>query len=295
MTSPSRPDDACPKLPPAACPAAPSEFSREARRQQWLLAALRGEALSAAESAWLGGSPARQRQGLQAYRANAAANAERALAAAYPTVQQLLGPQSFAALARAHWHRQPPECGDLGSWGAALPQAITEDDQLAGEPYLGDVARLDWALHQAERATDDEAPATGLALLAQAAQTAQAAQADPAALVLRLRAGHAVLVSAYPVYTLWQAHQHTAADRFKPVRRALAEQRAEAVRVRRQGWQAVAEPIDRGTADFEHGLLQDQTIATALAQAGPGFVFEPWFIATLRRSGLAAVLAAGGG
>lgn len=249
----------------------------------------------------MGGSPAQQRQGLHAYRANAAAHAQRALAAAYPTVQQLLGQQSFAALARAHWHRHPPACGDLGSWGAALPQAITEDDQLAGEPYLGDMARLDWALHQAERATDDEAPATGLALLAEAAQaaqaaeTAQTAQADPAALVLRLRAGHAVLVSAYPVYTLWQAHQHTAADRFEPVRKALAAQRAEAVRVRREGWQAVAEPIDSGTADFEHSLLQDQTIATALAHAGPDFVFEPWFIATLRRNGLAAVLAAGGG
>ena len=91
-------------------------------------------------------------QGLQAYRANAAASARRAMADAYPTVQQLLGCEAFAALTQAHWHGQRPRRGDLAVWGEALPDFIANADQLAAEPYLADVARLHSAPHQARRA-----------------------------------------------------------------------------------------------------------------------------------------------
>ncbi len=254
---------------------------QEAMRQQWLLRALRGAATPQQAQDWLGGVPARQQRGLRAYRLNAAASAARALAAAYPTLQPLLGEDSFAALAAALWQAHPPRQGDLAAWGADLPGFIATDRQLAGEPYLADVARLDWALHQAGQASDDEAPASGLQLLA---------GADPAALHLRLRAGHAVLVSAHPVHTLWEAHRSTAADRFVPARQALAACRAEAVRVRRDGLAPVAERIDATTAGFEQALLGHLPLAAALSLAGAGFDFEAWFITTLRTDALAAVL-----
>lgn len=258
-----------------------SALQREAQRQQWLLRTLASSTPPVDLQTWLRGSPTQHQHGLRAYQGNAAASAERALAAAYPTVQQLCGHAAFAALARAHWQAQPPRCGDLAAWGAALPGFIDQAGQVATEPYLGDMARLDWALHQAGLAHDDDAPATGLD---------QLASVDPAALHLRLRAGHAVLLSAHPVHTLWAAHQHTAAGRFDAARQALAEHRAEAVRVRRDGLPAVAECISHSTATFEQDLLHGLPLATALARADPAFSFEAWFIDTLRRDGLAAVL-----
>ncbi|MES2716156.1 MAG: putative DNA-binding domain-containing protein [Pseudomonadota bacterium] len=260
------------------------DIDHEARRQQWLLRSLRGETPADDWPAWLRGTPAQLQRGLHAYRANAAASAGRALAAAYPTVQQLLGAASFAALAAAHWQAQPPRRGDLAAWGEGLPGFISDDAQLAGEPYLGDVARLDWALHQAALADDDDAPSSGLQGLA---------DADPAALRLRLRAGHAVLVSAHPVHSIWLAHGSQAADRFAGARQALAAGCGQAVRVRRQGLQAVAEAIDAATAGFEQGLLAGLPLSDLLLQAGPAFDFEAWFIDTLRRDGLAAVLVSG--
>lgn len=257
------------------------DHAREAQRQSWLLHALRGGSPPPDAAAWLSGPPLRQQQGLHAYQANAAASAERALADAYPTLQQLLGRDAFAALAQAHWHADPPVRGDLAVWGEALPGFIASADQLAAEPYLGDVARLDWALHQALRAPDDDAPAAGLHLLG---------SADPAALCLRLRAGHAVLVSPHPLHTLWAAHQSHAPHRFDAARQALAQQRAEAVRVARQGLHAVATSIDLATAGFEQDLLQGRPLADALTAADPAFSLEPWLIDTLRRHALAAVL-----
>lgn len=259
-----------------------ADRQREALRQQMLLRALLGDARPAVLDGWLRGDAPAKRRGLQAYRANAGALAERALAAAYPTVQQLLGDESFAALARALWQAHPPQHGDAATWGGELPAFMAAADQLAGEPYLPDVARLDWAVHQADRAADDEAPAEGLPLLA---------GPDLPALRLRLRAGHAVLASAHPLHTLWQAHRQQGDDRFAPVRQAFADGRAEAVRVRRDGLRSEVDVIDAGTAAFEARLLEGTPLGAALDRAGEAFAFEPWLVATLQRNGLAAVLA----
>ena len=59
-------------------------------------------------------------RGLKAYQSNGHALAERALRAAYPVVTQLLGDESFADLARALWHAQPPVRGDIACWGESL-------------------------------------------------------------------------------------------------------------------------------------------------------------------------------
>lgn len=253
----------------------------EARRQQWLLQVLRGEAGLHTAPGWLAGPPLQQQRGLRAYQANAAATATRALASAYPTVQQLVGDMAFAALAQALWQAQPPERGDLAAWGAGLPSFMADDAQLAAVPYLPDLARLDWALHAARQAADDDGPVAGLALLG---------SGDPAQLRLRLRAGHAVLVSAHPVHTIWSAHRSDAQDRFQAARSALARGEGQCVRVRRQGLEVVAEPIDAAAAAFEAQLLRGATLDAAMTDAAPGFDVEAWLIDSLRQGRLAAVL-----
>lgn len=267
--------------------AAAPDRRREALRQQMLLRALWRDAHPAVVQGWLRGGPDRTRRGLQAYQANAGALAERALAAAFPTVAQLLGAEALAALARVHWHRDPPLHGDVSLWGAGLADFIATDPQLADEPYLADVARLDRAVHDAGSAADDDAPPLGLQSLA---------DHDPARLQLRLRAGHAVLLSVHPLHAIWAAHQRSDDQRFADVRLALAEGRQEAVRVRRHGLQVVVERITQADARFELALLQGASLAQAMADAlatashPSGFDFEDWLITTLRRGGLAAVL-----
>jgi hypothetical protein len=261
------------------------QHAREVLRQQMLLRALWRDARPGVVEGWLRdtpGVPARRRRGLQAYQANAGALAERALGAAFPTVQALLGDEPFAALARAFWHVQAPLDGDMANWGDGLPAFLRSDPQLADEPYLGDIAAIDWAVHQAERADDDGAEVHGLQALA---------EHEPQVLKLQLRAGWTVLRSVHPVHAIWTAHRSDDPDRFVPVRAALADGLAQAVRVRRDGWRAVVDLIDDTTAHFEQQLLQRDTLATALAGTPPGFDFEAWFIDILRLGGLAAVTA----
>ena len=116
---------------------------------------------------WLRESGGRAGQGLAAYRGNAAAIAERALAAAFPTVQQLLGEESFAQLARVVLASAAAQCAAISRVMAMRwPTGSVDDTQLASEPYLADVARVDWAVHAIEQAADVPGPPEGLALLA---------------------------------------------------------------------------------------------------------------------------------
>lgn len=268
-------------------------MTREAQRQQALLRALWRDAPDAVLADWLR-EPAQAGAGLQAYRANAGAHAERALAAAYPTLQQLLGDESFAALARAHWQADPPLRGDLAQWGGGLAAFIADDAQLAAEPYLADMARLDWAVHQAALA-DDTQPPQGLLLLA---------QIDPQRLRLRLQPGTALVASAHPVATIWLAHQDgdrssggrdpssgpgsESEDRFAAARAALAARQAETALVQRQGWRVAVRALPAAEARFTRALLQRQPLADALQAAGADFGVDTWLIVALQRGAIAA-------
>jgi hypothetical protein len=256
--------------------------SRELLRQQQLLRALWRRGSDSQLVPWLQEHGERAAHGLAAYRGNAAAIAERALAAAYPTVQQLLGDQSFAQLARAFWHRVPPQRGDLAQWGESLPDWLAADAQLVSEPYLADVARLDWAVHAIEHAADVASPPPGLQRLG---------DCDPAQLRLHLRPGLALLRSAWPIVAIWQAHRADASsDRFEPVRRALAEGVQQTALVARDGWRGSVVAIDElSVAAFFEALLRGATLAHALDAAGSAFAFDRWLGDALRRQWLAAI------
>ena len=262
-----------------------SPADTEALRQQMLLRALLGDARPGVVTGWL--QPRQVQRGLAVYQANAGALAERALAAAYPTLQQLLGDESFAALARDFWRHHPPEAGDITRWGEGLPAFVAAAESLAEEPYLPDMARLEWALHRVQTACDapDGAP-EGLALLA---------THEPVSLRLQLPAGSVVLVSAWPVFSLWQAHQHTDANRFDGVRVALAEGRGEQGLVTRSGWVPQVLALPAAEAAFTAALLAGCSLQQALTDAGKensaGFDFEAWLIAALQARRLVAVSA----
>ena len=252
----------------------------EALRQQRLLAVVRGEAPLDALGAWLRDSAPRARRGLQAYAANAGALAERALAAAFPTIAQLVGEASFSALARAFWQAQPPVRGDLAQWGDALPGYIAADPQLAGEPYLADVARLDWAVHLAEQASNAGEAAISLERLA---------TEDPDSLWLHLAAGTALRSSPHPVATIWLAHRSSATGRFAAVREAFARGVGEHALVWCQGYRAQVCALPEAAAGFTRGVLAGLSLGQALDAASPDFSFEPWLLTALQQGWLAAV------
>lgn len=259
---------------------------REAERQGRLL-----EALLAADPALAALAPDlcerdhRLRRGLGAYRANATGIAERAMAAAYPTVQALVGAEDFAVLARALWRASPPRRGDLAQWGHDLPAFIEAEADFDPWPYLGDCARLDAAVQRCESAADADLERETLALLA---------ERSPESLRLRFVPSLQLLASDWPLATLHAAHQdrgelagHIASDHaFAPVREALSAGRGESVVVARFGWRAEVTALDVASHAWMRALHDGRSVADALAAAGDDFDFNAWLVQALQQGWL---------
>lgn len=248
-----------------------------AQPQQALLTALFGAPQDAgkliaphAHGAWA--------RGLKAYQSNGHALAQRSLQGAFPVLAQLLGEESFEALACALWHAQPPQCGDVALWGEALPAFVAASAQLVDEPYLADVARVEWALHRAATAADAEPELATLALLT---------VHEPAQLALRLAPGTAVIDSFYPVASIVTAHLE-ASPTLEEAGQRLRAGLGEAALVWRQGFKPCLRAALPGEAAFVAALLGGGSLAAALDQAGP-LDFSLWLSQAVHSGLLLAV------
>ncbi|MDO9314328.1 MAG: putative DNA-binding domain-containing protein [Burkholderiaceae bacterium] len=276
-----------------AKPSAPvAAVTAEAERQLSLLAALWStDAAAAASNLPCREGPVSVARGLSAYRTNAGANAARALEAAYPTVQALIGADDFRRLAQDHWLQAASGRGDLAEWGGALGCWLDTHPALVDWPYLGDCARLDWAVHRCECAADAVLDADSIARLG---------DTDPQRLHVELRPGVAVLRSRWPVAMLHEAHrQADLPSALASVRDALALGVGETALVARAvgGWRAQVHRIDAVTATWTEHLLAGASLTEALSAVGDptevteGAVFDlaTWLACALREGWLKGI------
>ncbi len=87
-----------------------------------------------------------------------------ALRISYPAVDALVGGDFFDMAAARFMRSHLPRSGCLNDYGEGFPAFLESMDATASVPYLGDVARFEWALGQAAIAPD--APVISLSALA---------------------------------------------------------------------------------------------------------------------------------
>jgi hypothetical protein len=257
-------------------------MSALAQQQQGLLTALFASSLNDAIDLVAVRADSMGARGLKAYQSNGHALAQRALAAAYPVVAQLLGDESFGDLARALWHAQPPVCGDIGCWGEGLPDFVRNNLQLADEPYLGDVARVEWALHRCASAADGALCPGTLALLG---------TQEPDALWLQLAPGVSVVRSAWPVASIVLAHQADSGVSLADAGQQLRDGTAQDALVWRQGLRPRVRPTLVGEGDFVRKLRQGSAFGPAL-DAAPDLDIQRWLTDAVQSGLLLAMTAA---
>ena len=184
--------------------------------------------------------------GLAAYRRGVRESRIGALAAAYPVVRRLVGEAFFreamARYARAH----PSTSGDLNEFGERLGEFLDTYPHAATLPYLGDVARLEWAVHEALSASEG-APLDFAALAA----------LDPgryAALRFALAPSVRLIASPHAIHALWQANQpeRDGAARHDVAERVLVWRREGCVEMR---------VLDAAEWDFLDAVASGETLA----------------------------------
>jgi Putative DNA-binding domain len=242
----------------------------EAERQSALLAAVLAPRAVDQVAGFSDGATSFAR-GLGAYRVHARVSAARALGSTFPTVRAMFGDDNFQALAQSYLSQHPQTQGDLGAWGDALGAFIDSQGDLQAWPHLADCARLDFAVHQCERAADANFDAASMARLA---------DTDPAQLCLEFMPGTALIVSAWPLVLIHQAHALPEGDAreamFARVREAFAVPQANAVLVARESWRAVVSPVVAHEVGWTQHLMAGHSLGSALEQLDAAFDFNTW-------------------
>lgn len=161
-------------------------------------AALFGETTAIADLAVVAGKLGAAAR-IAVYRNNLLGNYRRALAATYPVVRRLVGGSFFQAAVDAFVRAHPSVHGDVNRYGGELARFLAGYPPASTLKYLPDVARVEWAIDQANIAAD--APSLDVAALA----------AVPVEAVGELRFGlHPsveVIESRYPILRIWQVNQ----------------------------------------------------------------------------------------
>ncbi|HUQ27368.1 MAG TPA: DNA-binding domain-containing protein [Usitatibacter sp.] len=196
--------------------------------------------------------------GLRVYRASILANCAGALAATYPVVRRLVGEAFLTEAARRYALAQPSSSGDLGEYGEGFASFLETYPHAASLPYLPDVARLEWACHECERA-DEPAPFDFAAL-------ARVPAALHGELRLRLHPALRLLRSAYPVSAI---HAANAPDRDGVPDRVAG---IDFVVVRRAGSIAQVQSVPVGEWNFLQALARADTLDVASREVPAEFL-----------------------
>jgi hypothetical protein len=210
-------------------------------------------------------------RGFDAYRNNAQALATRSLQASFPTLARWLGEDNTAGLAWAAWRATPPRRGDLAQWGHDLAAFLSAEPGLQDEAWLPDLARLEWALHQAQTARDPVPDLDSLQRLR---------RDDPEHLSLVLAPGLAWVESRWPIASLlhlWQADPIDA----QAVQACWDRAEAETAQVWRRGLRPLHRAALAGETDFLRALLAGASLGQALERT-PAFDFAIWLERAVR-------------
>ena len=105
---------------------------------------------------------------LDIYRNNLFENAYRALSITFPTVEALMGRRAFRSLIIKLLQSEAKTQFDWAEYGLSFPACIAEQEDLEEYPYLQEVARYDWLIHQTQRQADKPARPDSFVLLQEA-------------------------------------------------------------------------------------------------------------------------------
>lgn len=188
------------------------------------------------------------------YRNNVASSLTRALQAAFPCVERLVGEEFFGAMAQVYLRAHPPKDRRLMLYGVDFATFLEGFPPVAHLGYLPDVARLEQALRTSYHAAD-HTPLPPEAL-------GQMAEADLLQARFTLAPSVQLLASRWPVHAIWTANMRGGPPP-KMVSQEIVILRAE----------FDPEPclLPPGGVGFLQSLSAGQPLIAALAATGEGF------------------------
>ena len=204
------------------------------------------------------GSDVAQRFGI--YRNNVLSACTQALADTFPVCQTLVGEAFFSGLALAFAQQQLPRSRRLAFYGQGFAEFVRQFPPAQSLPYLADVAQLEMARVQAYHAADAEGVSP------ERLQAALHPDANLPAWRFALHPSLRLIDAPTAALSLWQAHQHDAAQR-DAVLANIPLDRPECAAVFRSGDVVLCLPLSAADVALLRGLQDGLALGEAIALA----------------------------
>ncbi len=136
---------------------------------------------------------------IEIYRHNVFSTLAGALSDLYPVTEKIVSAPFFRHLAEEFIRVTPSRSGDLNMFGSEWPEFLRVHVEAINLPYLADVAKLEWAWHQAFHAADYVA--------FDISRFAQVPPDQHAALRFILHPSATFIASAHPIVRIWEVNQ----------------------------------------------------------------------------------------
>lgn len=221
-------------------------------------------------------------RGINIYRRNLLANAQRALSITFPTISQLLDSDINESLVKDFLRICPPNQGDWAQWGEEFSHFIATN-QIAHEySYLPDCALLDWHIHCALHGYDQTVDYASLGLLG---------SAEPENIRIILNQNVALIKTTSPISDIFDAHHHHDQQQREVAmglaKKALAiEPKEHVVMIFRPEFQPKVTTLTDSEAAFMFCLEERKSLAESLDAVShyDDFSFEKWLIAAIEKN-----------
>jgi hypothetical protein len=184
------------------------------------------------------------------YRNNVTVSLIDALAAVYPAVQRITGPEFFRAMARFHVRATPPTSPLLFEYGRDFPAFIESYEYASEMPWLADTARIERAWLDAYHAADCPALSSDV--------FAGINEASIAKLRFTPHPSTRVVCSRYPAVAIFAMNRSN--DPVTP----LCSSDAEDALVTRPDHEVVVSSLPPGGATFILALLEGASLGRAV-------------------------------
>jgi hypothetical protein len=221
-------------------------------------------------------------KGINIYRRNLLANAQRGLSITFPTVFKLLDSDVSEELVREFLQYCPPSQGDWTQWGEAFPNYLATTEVAVDYPYLSDCAVLDWHIHHALHGKDQVLAQSSLLLLS---------AAEPDNIVVEFNDNVTLINTTYPIAEIFDAHHHSDTlarnSAMKQAQGMLSRKPHEqVVMVFRPEFQPKVTTLSPSETEFMMSVNAGKSLAKSLdvIKDYTDFSFEQWLVTAIERN-----------
>jgi hypothetical protein len=221
-------------------------------------------------------------QGINAYRRNLLANAQRALNISFPTVFKLLDSDISESIVYQFLRHSPPNQGDWTQWGDNFAHFLATTKVGENYQYLCECATLDWHVHRALHGRDQSFSQPSLHVLS---------KSEPEHIFIEFNQNVKVFTSEFPLTDIFQAHHNDDESRREIAmsnakKSLLGKQVEQVVMVYRPEFQPQVAKLSASEGVFMLSLFSGKSLSDSLdvVKNNNDFSFEQWLITTIERN-----------